>query len=111
MSLTAGLKAEHDPYVGTSLLPDVRLAITPSKSTLLWAAVSHAVRSATPFDEDVLRPSLIALFLSQLFVFAVYPRYRRSRGRLTAVDVGVATVAFALMGWGLWRAVTGAVAT
>ncbi|HEV8407510.1 MAG TPA: TonB-dependent receptor, partial [Sphingomicrobium sp.] len=53
VSLTAGLKAEHDPYVGTSLLPDVRLAISPSKSTLLWAAVSHAVRSATPFDEDV----------------------------------------------------------
>jgi iron complex outermembrane receptor protein len=53
VSLTAGLKAEHDPYVGTSLLPDLRLAITPAQSTLLWAAVSHAVRSATPFDEDV----------------------------------------------------------
>ena len=53
VSLTAGLKAEHDPYVGTSLLPDIRLAITPSKSALLWAAVSHAVRSATPFDDDV----------------------------------------------------------
>ena len=53
LSVTAGLKAEHDPYVGTSLLPDVRFAITPARSTLLWAAVSRAVRSATPFDEDV----------------------------------------------------------
>jgi iron complex outermembrane receptor protein len=53
VTLTAGLKAEHDPYVGTSLLPDVRIEITPAQSTLLWAAVSHAVRSATPFDEDV----------------------------------------------------------
>ena len=53
INLTAGLKAEHDPYVGTSLLPDVRLAIKPGHSTLLWAAVSHAVRSPTPFDEDV----------------------------------------------------------
>jgi len=51
--LTAGLKAEHDPYVGTSLLPDVRLSIRPADSMMLWAAVSHAVRSATPFDEDV----------------------------------------------------------
>lgn len=53
LSLMAGLKAEHDPYIGTSLLPDVRLAFTPSRSALLWAAISHAVRSATPFDEDV----------------------------------------------------------
>jgi iron complex outermembrane receptor protein len=52
-SVTAGLKAEHDPYVGTSLLPDVRLSLKPAESVLLWAAVSHAVRSATPFDEDV----------------------------------------------------------
>ena len=53
VSVTAGLKGEHDPYVGWSLLPDVRLSVTPSNSTLVWAAVSHAVRSPTPFDEDV----------------------------------------------------------
>lgn len=53
VSVTGGLKAEHDPYVGTSLLPDVRLAIKPGQSTLLWAAVSRAVRAPTPFDEDV----------------------------------------------------------
>jgi iron complex outermembrane receptor protein len=51
--ITAGLKAERDPYVGTSLLPDLRLSLKPADSTLLWAAVSRAVRSATPFDEDV----------------------------------------------------------
>ena len=53
VSVTAGLKAEHDPYVGFSLLPNIRVAIKPSASTLLWAAASHAVRSPTPFDEDV----------------------------------------------------------
>jgi len=63
------------------------------------------------FDENVLRPSLVALYLSQLIVFAVYPAYRARRGRLTPVDVAIAGVAFALMGWGLWRAVTGPVAT
>ncbi len=52
-SITGGLKVERDPYVGTSILPDVRLSFKPTRSTLLWAAVSHAVRSATPFDEDV----------------------------------------------------------
>jgi iron complex outermembrane receptor protein len=53
ISLTGGIKAERDPYVGISLLPDIRLAVKPGESTLLWAAVSHAVRSPTPFDEDV----------------------------------------------------------
>jgi iron complex outermembrane receptor protein len=53
VSLTAGLKAEKDPYVGTSVLPDVRIAVRALESTMLWAAVSRAVRSATPFDEDV----------------------------------------------------------
>ena len=52
LKVTAGLKAERDPYVGFSLLPDIRVAFQPSKTTLLWAAVSHAVRSPTPFDVD-----------------------------------------------------------
>ena len=31
ISLTGGIKAEHDPYVGFSLLPDIRLAVKPGK--------------------------------------------------------------------------------
>lgn len=53
VSLTGGLKAEHDPYVGASLLPDVRVSIKPIESTMIWGSASRAVRSATPFDEDV----------------------------------------------------------
>jgi amino acid transporter len=63
------------------------------------------------FDEHVLRPSLIALFLSQLVVFAVFPLYRARRGRLGALDVVLAVGAFALMSWGLYRSVTAPVAT
>jgi hypothetical protein len=58
------------------------------------------------FDEHVLRPSLIALYLSQLIVFAVYPLYRRRR-----LDVALGAIAFALMAWGLWRGITAPVAT
>jgi iron complex outermembrane receptor protein len=50
---TAGLKLEHLPFEGNSLLPEVRLAWKPSPGSLLWAAVSRAVRSPTPFDTDV----------------------------------------------------------
>jgi TRAP-type uncharacterized transport system fused permease subunit len=63
------------------------------------------------FDEDVLRPSLVALYLAQLVVFAVYPLYRHRRGRLSPLDVVVAAVAFAVMGYGLWRGLTGPVST
>jgi hypothetical protein len=59
----------------------------------------------------VLRPSLIALFLSQLIVFGVFPTYRVRRGRLTPVDVLVAVGALALVGWGLYRALFEGVAS
>lgn len=81
ISVTAGIKAERDPYVGTSLLPDVRLAIKPNDSTLLWAAVSHAVRSPTPFDEDVQErvPPIVSL--------SGNPDFRTEK--LTAYELGL----------------------
>jgi iron complex outermembrane receptor protein len=53
LDLSLGLKAEHDSFSGWNLLPDVRLAWRPSESTMLWAAASRAIRSPTPFDQDV----------------------------------------------------------
>jgi amino acid transporter len=58
------------------------------------------------FDENLLRPSLIALYLSQLIVFAVYPLYRRK-----PFDVVLAAIAFAVMAWGLWRGITTPIST
>ncbi len=51
---------------------------------------------------DLLKPSLIALWLSQLIVFAVYPRFasqRRAR-RIPAWSLSAAATAFAI--YGLW---------
>jgi len=53
LSLTAGLKLEKDPYAAASLLPELRLAWKPGSGALIWAAMSGAVRSPTPFDRDV----------------------------------------------------------
>ena len=53
LTLTAGLKAERLPYAGVSFLPEVRLAWKSSGSSLVWGAVQRAVRSPTPFDQDV----------------------------------------------------------
>jgi amino acid transporter len=82
----------------------------PIRKLLVWIGVPFVAFDALSltdphaFDENVLRPSLVALFLSQLIVFAVFPVYRARRGRLTPVDVLIAAGAFALMTWGLYRA-------
>jgi iron complex outermembrane receptor protein len=53
LTLTAGLKVEKDPYAGASVLPDLLVAWKPRSTVLVWGSVSRAVRSPTPFDEDV----------------------------------------------------------
>jgi len=59
--------------------------------------------------EDLLRPSLVALWLSQLIVFAAYPRFaaRRHQRMLPAWTLAIA--AGALMLYGLWTTVHQAV--
>jgi amino acid transporter len=54
---------------------------------------------------DLLKPSLIALWLSQLVVFAVYPRFesRHSGRRVSAWTLAAAGCAFAI--YGLWATI------
>jgi iron complex outermembrane receptor protein len=61
LNLTAGVKLEDSPYSGWSTLPDLRISWAPSDTTLLWGAVSRAIRAPTPFDTDVAEffPTLI----------------------------------------------------
>jgi hypothetical protein len=85
----------------------------PIRRALLAIAVpfvaADAVSLVDPnrFYDDLLKPSLAALFLSQLVVVALYPLFRR-RGseRVGPVALGVAFVASVLMGWGFYVAVT-----
>ena len=65
-SLTAifGMKLEDDPYSGLTPLPSGRLSWKIGEDALLWAAVSRAVRSPTPFDEDVVEKSGAAVLLT-----------------------------------------------
>ena len=53
LDLIVGVKVENDPYSGLSPLPDIRLSWRPASDVMLWAAVSRAIRSPTPFDTDV----------------------------------------------------------
>ena len=53
LKLTLGFKLEDEPYAGVQAMPDIRIAWKPVDSTLLWAAVSRAVRSPTPVDANL----------------------------------------------------------
>ena len=61
--ITLGFKLENDPYSGLSVLPNLRASYTFDNGVLLWAAASQAIRSPTPFDEDVMEKVGGRLFL------------------------------------------------
>ncbi len=63
LALTAGIKLEDDPYWGWTPLPDARMSWQPNARTTLWAAASKAIRSPTPFDDDVVEKMRTTTFL------------------------------------------------
>lgn len=75
----------------------------PVRSALSWIAIpfvaADVVSLVDPerFYSHLLKPSLAALFLSQLIVFLVFPRFRRG-----TVALAVAAVASGLAAWGLY---------
>lgn len=52
LKLVVGLKLEDDPYSVTEPVPSVRLSWMMSDQTLLWAAVSRAIRAPSRLDRD-----------------------------------------------------------
>ena len=56
LQATVGLKAERNPYTGTEWLPNVRLAWRPAADTLVWGALSRAVRAPSRIDREVFFP-------------------------------------------------------
>lgn len=80
LTLTAGLKAERLPYAGLSLQPEGRIAWKASPTALIWAAVQRAVRSPTPFDQDVQERS------GGLLAIVGNPDFRTEK--LTALELG-----------------------
>lgn len=63
------------------------------------------------FYDDLLRPSLVALFASQLVVFLVYPLLRRHERRLRPAPLAAGAVASALAVYGLYTAISSSVGT
>lgn len=66
---TVGVRLEQRSYTDLIALPSARLAWRPSENALIWGAVSRAVRSPTPFDEDVVESIGQLVFLTALSSF------------------------------------------
>jgi len=58
--------------------------------------------------DDLIAPSLVALWLSQLIVFAVYPRFAARHGRRAVPAWVLALAASAFTVYGLWTAIQNA---
>ncbi|MBI3561456.1 MAG: TonB-dependent receptor [Gammaproteobacteria bacterium] len=52
LRFTAGSKLESNDYTGLEFLPNVKLAWKPHTDTLLWTALSRAVRAPSRIDKE-----------------------------------------------------------
>ena len=60
LSVIVGLKAEQTSFTGVELLPNLRAAWQPNDRTLLWTAVSRAVRTPSRIDRELSALPLLA---------------------------------------------------
>ncbi|HEX5435431.1 MAG TPA: TonB-dependent receptor, partial [Candidatus Angelobacter sp.] len=61
LSLTTGIKLEHNDYSGFEFQPNVRILYRRSRHQSFWAAVTRALRTPSRLDSDVNVASLIAV--------------------------------------------------
>lgn len=91
LALILGLKAEQTSFTGLELLPNVRLAWQPDTQTLLWAAVSRAVRTPSRIDRQLTALPLLAPaddFVSEKLI-AFETGYRGQPADWTSLSVSV----------------------
>jgi iron complex outermembrane receptor protein len=60
LKLGVGLKVESNSYTGIEYMPDARLSWQVTPATMLWAAVSRAMRTPSRFDRDLFNTGILA---------------------------------------------------
>jgi iron complex outermembrane receptor protein len=60
LDVIAGVKLERSSFSGVQVLPNFRLAWTPDARTLLWGAVSRAVRTPSRIDRQLVFLPILA---------------------------------------------------
>ncbi|GAA5190286.1 hypothetical protein GCM10023322_45090 [Rugosimonospora acidiphila] len=85
--------------------------ITAVVAVLVVASGPVSLIDPDKFYDTLIRPSLIALWLSQLIGVVVFPWFVRRHGRLRATDVVVTLVAVAILGYGLYGSIAHQIAS
>jgi amino acid transporter len=71
-------------------------------AVLLVVSAPFTLIDPEHFYDRLLKPSLVALWVSQLIVFVVYPRFARRVGRLRVTDVVIAAGGTLFALYGIW---------
>jgi hypothetical protein len=79
--------------------------VTIAVGVAMVAVAPFALIDPDGFYDTLSKPSLVALWLSQLIVFAVYPRLAHRRGQAMAPAWTLSIVACAFAVYGLWNAI------
>jgi len=82
--LTLGTKFEHNDFSGFEFQPNARLQWQPEQNQTVWAAVSRAVRTPTPIEEDLTSTLATAANVRA----AIIPNDKFKSEKLTAYEVG-----------------------
>lgn len=80
LQLTLGAKLEHNNYTGLEFQPNARLAWKLADRSLLWSAVSRALRTPSRLDRELFAPAVPP------FLLAGGPNFQSEK--LTAYEVG-----------------------
>jgi len=90
LSVIAGVKAEQTSFTGLQFLPNLRVAWHPTEQTLLWAAVSRAVRTPSRVDRQLeFRPLLTGGNFQSEKLVAFEAGYRGQPSRRTSLSVSI----------------------
>jgi len=90
LSLVAGLKLEKTSFTDVEVLPNLRLSYQPNDRTLLWSAVSRAVRTPSRIDRDLTAPGiLLAGTFNSEELIAVEAGYRGQLGATASLSVSL----------------------
>jgi len=81
LRLTVGAKLEHNNYTGLEFQPNLRLAWQAGENSLLWTALSRAVRTPSRLDRELFAPGV-----PPFTVLAGGPDFQSEK--LTAFEVG-----------------------
>lgn len=98
-------------YFSLTRLLHVMARVPIPRSTAIVAAFfvatsATALVDPSAFYDDLVKPSFAALWVSQIMVFAVYPLFSKIRGHAVPIAISAAVTSAALMGYGLYEAIT-----